>query len=59
MNHPTIQTTIQNNVKGMKTISVEKFLSLEFNTLKDEKRDVKNLVNSIKKNGKEIIWQKK
>ena len=43
--------TIHNNVKKLKVISPEDFLKLEFNTLKDEKRDVKKLINSIKKTG--------
>lgn len=42
---------ILNNVKNLKTITVDEFLSLNFNKLKDENRNVDKLVNSIKKTG--------
>ena len=42
---------IENKVKGLRTIPVQEFLALEFNQLKDSKRNVTKLVNAIKKNG--------
>lgn len=43
---------IRNKVKDTKTFSLEDFLSLEFNNLKDNnKRNVSKLVNSLRKNG--------
>lgn len=42
---------IKNKVKGLKNIPVEEFLSLDFNTLKDSKRDTKKLENAIIKSG--------
>ena len=42
---------IVNNVTKLKTISTDDFLALDFNKLKDPKRDVTKLVNAIKKDG--------
>ena len=43
--------TIKNNVEKLRTITVDEFLALEFNSLKDPKRNVVKLKNSIRKNG--------
>jgi DNA modification methylase len=43
--------TIQNNVEKLRTITVDEFFALNFNTLKDPKRNVVKLKNSIRKNG--------
>ncbi len=48
------------NVKTLKTIPVDEFLSYEFNNLKDENRNVNKLVHSIKTNGWNFpvfIWE--
>ena len=54
---------IKNNVKNADSVSVDEFLSWEFNKLKDAKnRDVTELINSIKEFGFAIpifIWQDK
>lgn len=42
---------VENKVAGLRVITPDQFLSLEFNTLKDKKRDITKLANSIKKNG--------
>ena len=42
---------IKNKVKDTKTITVEDFLKLEFNNLKDSNRDTDKLRKSILKNG--------
>jgi len=42
---------IDNKVKNLRTLSPDEFLSLEFNTLKADKRDVTNLKNAIVKRG--------
>jgi 16S rRNA G966 N2-methylase RsmD len=42
---------VENKVKNLKTIPVEEFLNLEFNSLKSERRDVEKLKTGIKKNG--------
>jgi len=42
---------ISNKVKNLKNISVDEFLKLEFNKLKSEDRNVKKLVEAIKKSG--------
>lgn len=50
---------IANKVKNLKTCDVGTFLSWEFNTLKDQKRDVTKLKNAIKKSGWSfpvIVW---
>lgn len=50
---------IKNNVQNLKNITVDEFLKLKFNTLKDKNRDVTKLVNSIKKTGFDMpifIW---
>lgn len=51
---------IQNKVKNLKTCDVETFLSWEFNTLKDQNRDVTKLKNAIRKGGWSfpvIVWK--
>lgn len=50
---------ITNKVKNLKTCDVDTFLSWDFNTLKDQKRDVTKLKNAIKKSGWSfpvIVW---
>lgn len=42
---------IKNKVKHLKNAKVEDFLSWEFNTLKDQNRDVNKLINAIRKSG--------
>lgn len=51
---------IINRVKELRTISVDEFLSLTFNELKDENRDVTKLKNAIIKSGFSFpvfLWQ--
>jgi site-specific DNA-methyltransferase (adenine-specific) len=51
---------ILNKVKGLRTITPDEFLALNFNTLKDRNRNVKKLINSIKKSGWSypvFVWQ--
>lgn len=42
---------IKNNVKDLKLLSVKEFLGLEFNSLKDEDRNIEHLKNAIIKSG--------
>lgn len=50
---------VLNKVKNLKTADTKTFLSWEFNTLKDSKRDVTKLKNAIRKSGWSfpvIVW---
>lgn len=53
---------IPNNVKDTKTFTLQEFLALEFNTLKDpKKRNINKLVLSFKKHGFSVpifLWEK-